>query len=121
LKVLDHYFFDFLRGHFDGDGCFYSYFDPRWKNSFMFYLNFVSGSKAHIVWIRYKINEFLNIEGSYRFGGRGNGTASARYAKAESLKIINRMYKNKECTHLSRKRLKIEAALRIVNKSIGDS
>ncbi len=29
VKVPDHMFFDFLRGHFDGDGTFYSYFDPR--------------------------------------------------------------------------------------------
>src|SRR3989344_1036593 len=31
IKIPDKYFFDFLRGHFDGDGTFYSYWDPRWK------------------------------------------------------------------------------------------
>ena len=34
------YFFDFLRGHFDGDGSFYSYWDKRWKSSYMFYVSF---------------------------------------------------------------------------------
>ena len=27
LKIPNKYFFDFLRGHFDGDGTFYSYID----------------------------------------------------------------------------------------------
>src|SRR3989338_8341238 len=30
VNIPDEYFFDFLRGHFDGDGCTYSYWDPRW-------------------------------------------------------------------------------------------
>jgi len=29
LKIPNKYFFDFLRGHFDGDGSCYSYWDPR--------------------------------------------------------------------------------------------
>ncbi len=42
LSIPDEYFFDFLRGCFDGDGCSYSYWDPRWKSSFMFYISFTS-------------------------------------------------------------------------------
>src|SRR3989344_5929092 len=38
LAIPKKYFFDFLRGCFDGDGCFYSYWDPRWHSSFMYYL-----------------------------------------------------------------------------------
>jgi len=52
LRLPDQYFFDFLRGHHDGDGCFYSYFDSRWKNSYMFYLCFSSVSKIHLEWLR---------------------------------------------------------------------
>src|SRR3989344_1512456 len=37
IDIPNKYFFDFLRGHFDGDGSFYSYWDPRWRSSFMFY------------------------------------------------------------------------------------
>src|SRR3989344_7733317 len=44
LAIPDKYFFHFLRGAFDGDGCTYSYWDPRWKSSFMFYLCFASAS-----------------------------------------------------------------------------
>ena len=42
VAVPERYFFDFLRGCFDGDGCSYSYWDPRWKSSFMFYISFAS-------------------------------------------------------------------------------
>ncbi|MDP2630473.1 MAG: hypothetical protein Q8P56_03635 [Candidatus Uhrbacteria bacterium] len=45
LVIPQKYFFDFLRGEFDGDGCFYSYFDPRWKSSFMYYLVFTTSSE----------------------------------------------------------------------------
>src|ERR1700722_7240854 len=30
IKIPEHYFIDFLRGCFDGDGCSYSYWDKRW-------------------------------------------------------------------------------------------
>lgn len=46
---------DFLRGCFDGDGHTYSYWDPRWKSSFMFYVGFTSASKDFIEWIREEI------------------------------------------------------------------
>jgi hypothetical protein len=32
IKIPDEYFFDFLRGHFDGDGSCYSYWDQRWDS-----------------------------------------------------------------------------------------
>ncbi|MBC7836407.1 hypothetical protein H7X87_01345, partial [Acetobacteraceae bacterium] len=63
IKIPNRYFFDFLRGHFDGDGCTYSYFDPRWKSSFMFYTTFVSASKRHIVWLQKEIFNRLKIQG----------------------------------------------------------
>ena len=44
LDIPIKYFFDFLSGYFDGDGTFYSYFDPRWKSSYMFYTVFISAS-----------------------------------------------------------------------------
>ena len=36
IQVPPRYFFDFLRGSFDGDGCTFSYWDKRWKSSFRF-------------------------------------------------------------------------------------
>ncbi|PIT92750.1 MAG: hypothetical protein COU08_00800 [Candidatus Harrisonbacteria bacterium CG10_big_fil_rev_8_21_14_0_10_42_17] len=44
LKIPDKYFFDFLRGCFDGDGSMYAYWDPRWHSSYVFYLQIASAS-----------------------------------------------------------------------------
>src|SRR5690606_17520304 len=68
LKIPLEYLFDFLRGHHDGDGTFYSYFDPRWKNSFMYYLVFISASKKHVVWIQNKLKTLLKINGHVTTG-----------------------------------------------------
>src|SRR3989344_7610654 len=122
LAVPDEYFFDFLRGSFDGDGSFYSYFDPRWKSSFMYYLNFTSASFTHIDWLRETLHRLLGVRGHIsKMGGEGksrNFIANLRFAKKESLLVLNAMYSTYGGIHLSRKRLKIERALRIVGKSL---
>lgn len=110
VKIPKEYFFDFLRGHLDGDGCFYSYYDPRWRSSFMFYTTFVSASIAHIEWLRSEIFKFLAVRG--HITGRGNARAyQLKYAKAESLKILESVYYDKEVICLTRKREKILKAL----------
>ena len=52
VNLPDKYYADFLRGLFDGDGYSYSYYDKRWKSSFMFYVGFCSGSVAFIGWLQ---------------------------------------------------------------------
>lgn len=52
VKIPDKYFFDFLRGVFDGDGSIYSYYDKRWRSSFLFYLSFSSASNKFIAWLQ---------------------------------------------------------------------
>lgn len=117
LAIPDKYFFDFLRGHFDGDGTFYSYWDTRWRSSFMFYTVFISASKQHILWLQKMIYEKLKI--------RGHITKSIydvcfnlKYAKADSLKLLSKMYYDTEVVCLSRKRRKIEKALKIIGLKI---
>ena len=63
LNIPDRYFADFLRGHLDGDGCTYSYFDPRWKSSYMIYTQFISASNKHLEWLRNKIDAHCDISG----------------------------------------------------------
>lgn len=122
LIIPDEYFFDFLRGSFDGDGSFYSYFDPRWKSSFMHYLSFTSASPAHIDWLRKTLLHLLGVKGHISNAGRKGEErdliVNLRFAKKESLVVINAMYSTSCATHLSRKRLKIERALRIVRESL---
>jgi hypothetical protein len=110
VKVPDKYFFDFLRGHLDGDGCFYYYWDKRWKSSFMFYLTFVSVSKKHIDWIRKEIKVKLGIEGHIS-KAKNNPCYQLKYAKKESTKLIVKIYYKKDLICLSRKRLKIKKIL----------
>lgn len=112
LQIPVRYFFDFLRGHFDGDGTFYSYWDPRWRSSFMFYTVFVSASKNHIEWLRREIYKLLKINGHLTKSSR-KSTYQLKYAKRESLKLLRKMYYNDGVPCLSRKRLKIEKALRV--------
>ena len=122
LCIPDKYFFDFLRGCFDGDGCFYSYFDPRWKSSFMFYLNFVSASEAYTNWIRATVFRLVGMKGhiskTLGDGKKKHDMFSLRYAKKEGLVVLQKMYSSRRVVHLSRKRLKIVKALRIVNLSL---
>lgn len=117
IRIPKKYFFDYLRGCFDGDGSIYSYWDKRWKSSFMFYVSFISASKNHIDWLQDEIYKHLLIKGHITKDGKGS-TLQLKYAKADSLKIINKMYKGKRVTCLSRKKLKIIKILAIVGKSI---
>ena len=116
LAIPDKYFFDFLRGSLDGDGCFYSYWDPRWRSSHMFYLTFNSGSIEHISWLREKIYNSLSIQGHISKSKREGSIYSLRYAKKETIEIIKKMYYTQKVVCLSRKREKINKALLIEKK-----
>lgn len=113
IQVPDEYFFDFLRGSFDGDGCSYSYWDKRWRSSFMFYTTFVSASKTHIDWLQTTINRLLGL-GGHITGGGTRSVFQLKYAKEESMRLLCKLYERKHCIHLRRKRLKIDKMLRIV-------
>ncbi len=115
LNIPNKYFFDFLRGSFDGDGCFYSYWDPRWRSSHMFYLEFVSASKKHINWLQNELKSNLGVVGHIVQDGR-KVSFQLKYAKKEALVIINKMYYNPSVICLSRKKLKIQKALKIEQK-----
>lgn len=117
IDIPDEYFFDFLRGVFDGDGCTHSYWDKRWRSSFMFYTIFVSASKTHILWLRRKINEKIGIVGHITKSEK-NPCYQLKYAKKESLVLLRRMYYSSSVRYLSRKRLKIKQMLAIVGESL---
>lgn len=117
VNIPNKYFFDFLRGHLDGDGTFHSYFDPRWRSSYMFYTIFMSASKKHIDWLRGKINTKANISGHIT-KSKNNSVYQLKFAKAESLKLLPKLYYNPRVACLSRKRRKIEKALAVIDKKL---
>lgn len=112
-----NYFFDFLRGHLDGDGCTYSYFDPRWKTSFLFYTTFLSASKTHIDWLREEIYKRTGSHGHISTAKKSS-VYQLRYAKKDSIKLLKKIYYNPTVLCLSRKRLKIEKAFSIVGERL---
>lgn len=117
LDIPLKYFFDFLRGHLDGDGCFYSYFDKRWKNSYMFYLTFVSASRKHIDWIRKTLEGKINVKGHVTISKKSS-VYQLKYAKRESIELLKKIYYDKHVVCLSRKRLKIEKALDVIDMTL---
>ena len=118
LKIPKKYFFDFLRGVFDGDGCTYSYWDTRWKSSFMFYVCFVSASRKYILWLQKKINLSLKIKGHITTTGEGGKYFQLKYAKKEGLALLKKMFYSPSVICLSRKKLKIIKTLSIVGKHL---
>ena len=117
MKIPKKYFFDFLRGHLDGDGTFYSYWDKRWKSSFMFYTEFISASKKHIYWLRGEIDDLLHIKGHVT-KSKNNVCYQLKYAKKDSLKLLNKVYYDKDIVCLSRKYLKIKRVLGTIGVTI---
>ena len=105
IKVPDEYFFDFLRGVFDGDGSCYGYWDKRWDSSFMFYTKFYSASNRLILWLREKIYYSLGIKGDLHHTCR-NGNSPVyqlKYAKRESKILLAKMYYKTNLPCLKRK------------------
>ncbi|MEK9182900.1 MAG: LAGLIDADG family homing endonuclease [Patescibacteria group bacterium] len=93
IKMPIKYFFDFLRGELDGDGSFYSYFDPRWESSYMFYFSLCCASIKHIHWLRKMVFKLLGVRGHVT-KSVNDSTYQLKYAKGESLKLIEKMYYN---------------------------
>jgi hypothetical protein len=118
VKVPSRYFFDFLRGHLDGDGCTYSYWDPRWRSSFMFYTVLVSASKNHVIWLRDEIYARTGLKGHMTGNGKVRTVYQIKYAKKESIFLLRKIYYDKDAMHLKRKRLKIEKMLSIVGERL---
>lgn len=110
LRIPSKYFIDFARGCFDGDGTIYSYMDPRWANSHMFYVSFTSASKLFIDWFRDQTINILGIRGHI---SSTENFYQLRFAKEESLVLISKMYYNKKVPCLERKRQKIRNILKI--------
>ena len=110
IKVPKKYFFDFLRGHFDGDRSCFSFWDKRWPNSFMFYTYFTSSNLPHLEWLQNQINKLLNTTGSINKSTR---IWQLQYTKKDSQKLWKRMYYKKNLPCLLRKRKKVEKILKI--------
>jgi intein/homing endonuclease len=120
LAIPDELFWDFLRGIFDGDGCTYSYWDKRWRSSFMYYVCFASASERFITWLQETIERLEGVRGHVTCSTKkGSVLRSLKFAKADGLRVLRRMYNTQQRpVFLKRKRLKIDKMLRIVGERL---
>ncbi len=117
INIPKKYYSYFLRGHFDGDGSFYSYFDKRWKSSFLFYVVFMSASKQHILWLREMNNKLYSVTGHIA-KNKNSSVYQLRYGKREGLILLRAIYLDAKENFLKRKLLKIRLALDIIGESL---
>lgn len=115
LKIPKSFFADFLRGVLDGDGYTYSYWDKRWKKSFMLYTGIVSASRDYVEWINHEIKKLYGISGKITF--QKKSIYRLIFAKNASLKLLGKMFYNKDVISLERKREKIKRALKIIKEA----
>ncbi len=119
VDVPPEYFSDFLRGFFDGDGTIYSYWDKRWKSSFMFYTSFATASEDFVIWLHRSIAERVGVLGHLKKDGK-DSTYQLTYAKRDSVAILNKMYEKQGAIYLARKKLKSEVILAIVHGQLSE-
>lgn len=97
VGIPTKYFFDFLCGCFDGDGSSYSYWDRRWKSSYMFYVGFASASRDFISWLKSGVQTLGGINGHVTENGGRDVCYQLKYSKREAVKLVKRMYKKRLC------------------------
>lgn len=100
VYIPEPFFFDFLRGEWDGDGTIYLSKDTRWENSYIVSLGFASGSRKFLEWLQKEINKRLKTTGHIH---RGKNVLQLRYAKSDSKKIIDAMFYEENLPFLQRK------------------
>lgn len=108
VNIPTKFFFDFLRGVFDGDGTFYVFKHPesQWPQ---LRIKFSSASPNFLRWLQGEINERLETRGYITKGTRAE---NLEYAKSDSLRLAESMYYSSKIVRLSRKYAKIDYYLR---------
>ena len=107
VDVPKKHFPDFLRGVFDGDGSFYTFWDKRWPKAFGYIISFASASQIFLDWFRLSLQKQFGVKGFIR---RGDGVFEIRYTKRDTRTLVRSMYYRPDLLFLSRKYHKIKSA-----------
>lgn len=110
LNIHSDYFFDFVRGEWDGDGTIYCSEDKRWRNSFVVSIAFASGSIYFLKWLQKEINIRLETTGCIY---ESEKVLQLRYARKDSRVLFDAMFYNTKVPHLKRKFAKAQKIFRI--------
>lgn len=123
IKIPNKYFRDFLRGHLDGDGSISAYIDKynvyngRTYINQRFFTRFTGASKNHIDWLYEKISANAKVKGAiiHKPPVIPNRVSmwDIKFAKKESIKLLNWIYYQDNLPCLERKR---KIALKTIDK-----
>lgn len=114
LDIPYKYFRDFLRGHLDGDGditVYTDYYNTFKNKKYVYkriYTRFTSASQNHILWLRKIIQKLTGINGRINHWLRKDRIFPQwrlRFAKKESLQLLNWLYYDNDIPCLKRKRV----------------
>ena len=111
LAIPDDYFVDFLRGCIDGDGSIVSYVDryhvaknPKYVYTRL-YVSLVSASPPFLAWVQSTSRRVVGVSGYLaRKDNRPGGIWVLKYAKYESIRLLEHLYYKQDLPCLDRKR-----------------
>ncbi len=104
-----------MRGVLDGDGYSHSYWDKRWKSSYLFYLGIASAAPHYLEWIQTTIERRLGLKGHITRSEKSS-CHQLKYAKTEAATLLKHVYYSDAVMCLTRKKLKIKASLAIMGQ-----
>lgn len=107
VDIPEAYFFDYLRGVFDGDGSSHAYWDTRWRSSVSIYMNFASASKKHLEWLNQRVEHLIKITGCIKYG-YSSGTYALQFSKQKAIILYRAMYYSSSIPFLKRKKDKLD-------------
>lgn len=105
IKVPDDFFFDYLRGDFDGDGHSHAYWDTRWRSSVSLYIGFNCASRKHLEWINTTIYRLLGFSGYIQ---KKNSVYCLLFPKQKAIGLYKAMYYGESIPYLARKKNKLD-------------
>lgn len=124
IEIPDKYFPDYLRGCIDGDGSIITYPDTyncykgRQYTTQRLFIKVVSASERHIVWLRDRIRQLTRLHGAiikkHPRDEKHVPLWELKFAKKESLQIIQWIYYLPSVPCLERKRITAERAVEII-------
>ncbi len=109
LNIPEEYLLHFVRGVLDGDGTIVILHDKRSRLP-MLQTKFFSASKPFLEWLWISLRQTGIVEGGtiYTFNRPFRQLYSLMFAKSDSIRLLQALYKNPCAPHLARKKAKFE-------------
>lgn len=105
ILIPDKFFFDYLRGEFDGDGHSNAYWDTRWRSSVSLYIGFSSASEKHLQWLKTTIQNLIGIAGIVKLS---QNCHKLEFSKTKAEVLYKYMYHTDNIPYLKRKKEKLD-------------